>query len=350
MEIEQHHFIRPKDISCRKVCVVGGTGNIGVSVTHALLEKGHEVTSVTRGNIAQEEKSGHVRYLTCDRRDKETFARLIGQQNFDAVIDLACFTVDDAQSSIDVFRGVGHFIQTSTVMTYGITPKQLPVMESDPMVPHTQYGKDKVAADARFLAAHEEEGFPVTILKPSTSYGPQQGLFRQIGKDHAWIDRIQKGKPIIVCDSGMALHQFMHVDDVGKAFAEVLGKNNTVGQTYNIVSGVTTWAEFHRAAMLVVKGREVEMVGVPFDVLKTHRNDILGFQICEEVFRHHSYYSGDKLKRDLPGFEPKISLEQGMTMVFEDLRRAGRIPNSNGKEWQWEDRLVNRAYLSSQPG
>lgn len=52
-----------------------------------------------------------------------------------------------------------------------------------------------------FLAAYYAENFPVTILKPTTTYGPKRVL-RQLGIDRIWVNRIRKGKPILLCGDG----------------------------------------------------------------------------------------------------------------------------------------------------
>ena len=62
------------------------------------------------------------------------------------------------------------------------------------------------------------------------------------------MDRVIKGKPILVCGYGFALHQHMHVNDIAQAFVGVIGKENTIGQTYNAVNrGYITLADYHQA-------------------------------------------------------------------------------------------------------
>jgi hypothetical protein len=85
-----------------------------------------------------------------------------------------------------------------------------------------------------------------------------------------------------------------------------------------------------------VLGREVDLVGIPLADLR--RMDIPDFGITEEIFAHHVYYSSEKLFRDVPEFQPRVSLEQGMQQVFESMQRDGRIPNSD--DIKWEDRII----------
>jgi nucleoside-diphosphate-sugar epimerase len=222
----------------------------------------------------------------------------------------------------------------------------LPVTEDHPLRPITPYGRLKTAADAVFMAAYAPDGFPITILKPSTTYGPMQGMLRQIAWDFSWIDRIRKGKPIVVCEQGDALHQHLHVEDAALGFAHVLGKAHCLGQTYNLVlEPPITWAEYHRTAMQVL-GRDVELVGVSLADLQAH--NVPQREICQEIFAYHTYYSAAKLRRDVPEFRAVVSLADGMRQVFEAMARAGKIPNADAEGW--EDRLIAWQTKQSPPG
>ena len=317
-----------------KICIVGGTGNISRSIVRLLLEQGHEVTCFNRGKSGDVPKG--VRLIQGDRKDRAAFEKRMQAEKFDAAIDMISFTAEDAASSVRAFRGVGHFVQTSTVCTYGIHYDWLPVSEDHPLRPITDYGRGKVAADAVLLGAWYTEGFPVTIIRPSTTFGPKQGLLRQVAWDFSWIDRIRKGKPIVICGDGFAVHQHLHVDDAAPAFVHVIGRERCRGQIYNMVKrGFINWVDYHHTAMKVL-GKEVELIGVPLETLRAHK--IPQFGICDEIFAHNVYYSAEKLFRDVPEFNPKISLEQAMTQVIEAMDRDGRIPNSD--EIEWEDRVI----------
>lgn len=319
-----------------KIGIVGGTGNISQAVVRLLLEKGHEVVCFNRGQTKK--AAPDVKVIQGDRRDREDFEKKMQAEKFEAAIDMICFDAQDALSSIRAFRGVGWFVQTSTTCTYGIEYDYLPVDETHPRRPNTAYGQNKVAADDVYLEAYHRERFPIVIIKPSTTYGPVQGMLRQICWDFSWIDRTRKGKPVIVCGDGFAIHQHMHVDDIAQAFVGVIGKPHTPGQTYNAVNrGYITWADYHRLAGKIL-GKDVELVGVPFEDLKRFKVPDMG--ILEDEFAYNDYYSSEKLFRDVPDFHPQISLEQGMRQVFEVMEREGRIPDSD--EFKWEDEIIER--------
>jgi len=317
-----------------RICVVGGTGNISTSIVRRLVEVGHDVTVFNRGQCGRAPEG--VREICGDRQDCAAFERTMQAEGFDAAIDMICFTAEDAAGSVRAFRGVRQLVHTSTVCTYGIQYDWLPVTEDHPLRPITDYGRNKAAADAVYMEAYYREGFPVTIIKPSSTFGPKWNLLRQVAWDAGWVDRVRKGKPILVCGDGNAIHQLLYVDDAALGFAGVLGKERCIGQTYNLVNrGFITWADYHRTAMRVI-GREVELVGVPLADLVAAEVPNVG--ICKDIFAHNTYYSCEKIMRDVPEFRPQVSLEEAIRRVLEAMDREGRVPDSDADTW--EDRLI----------
>ena len=320
-----------------KICVVGGSGNISSSIVNLLLKQKHEVVCFNRG-IRNTLPSG-VRLIKGDRSDTKNFEKTIQLENFDFAIDMICFNAYQAKSSIKAFRNVKHFIMCSSVATYGNQYNSLPTNEDHPIRPYDDYGHNKAEADVICMEEYEKNGFPVTIVKPAAVYGPKFGLFRQVGpsSDISWVDRIRKGKPLIVCDDGNAKHQFIHADDAALAFVGILGKKHCIGQNYIMApEGCITWNEYHRTAMKVI-GREVELVGVPLSNLEILK--IPSFDLCRNIFSRHSYYSCKKLMHDVPEFQPKISLESGMQQVIDTMDRKNQIPDSDYKNY-WEDQII----------
>lgn len=319
-----------------KVCIIGGTGNISTAFVPLLLQGGHEVTLFNRGQHPGAVVPAGVHVLKGDRKERAAFEAAIQAGHFDAVIDMICFDAEDAQSTLRACRGVKHLVYCSTVCTYGVEYDWLPATEDHPLRPASDYGRGKVAADRVFLGAFHRDGFPVTIMKPSTTFGPQWNLLRQIAWEASWVDRVRQGKPILVCGDGRALHQWLHVNDAAPAFVFALGRERCIGQTYNVMKKeFGCWADYHRAAMKVI-GREVELVGVPLATLLAAKVPNVG--ICESIFSYNTIYSPDRLMRDVPEFRPRLSLVEGIANVYEAMQRENRIPDCDKEPW--EDRLI----------
>jgi nucleoside-diphosphate-sugar epimerase len=324
-----------KNLSSMKIGVLGGTGNISKSFVKLLLQQGHDVVCINRGQTPDLPKG--ARHLQADRTQQDAFEKIVQKEKFDAGYDMICFTKDEALSTIRAFRGVKHFIHCSTVCTYGGKYDFFPATEDHPLRPLTSYGRNKVEADNAFLEAYRKEKFPVTIIKPSTTYGPKVGIPRQIKWEQGFIDRILKGKPIVITSDGKPLHQYLHVDDAALCFAGVLGKKHCIGEIYNMVDrGFTTWYEYHQAVMRVL-GREVEMVSVSMADLETFLSE-KDFDLCKNIFAYSTYYSAEKLFKDVPEFRPKMTLEDGLRQTIEVLKAENRIPDSDKETW--EDEII----------
>lgn len=315
-----------------RVVIVGGTGNISVSIVELLLQQGHEVTCFNRG------QKGHVpdgaNLIVGDRKNRAEFEATMQREKFDVAIDMICFNADDADSDIRAFAGVEQFIQCSSVMSYGKPDVWLPVTEDHPIQPETPYGQGKAEADHAFMTAFFSDNFPATIIKPSTTHGPIRGLFRQVSRDTQWIDRVRKGKPLTVCGDGRQITQFLHVKDAAPGFVGVIGKARCIGQIYNLVeANFTYWDVFHHTAMDVL-GQTVDLVGVPLA-------DLLALGVpntgtCENVYSWANYFSSEKIMRDVPEFRPQMTLKEAMIDIIAALDAEGRIDDSDAVTWEDE--------------
>lgn len=324
-----------------RVGILGGTGNISRSFLPLLLELGHEVTCINRGQlVSPADLPKGVKHLQADRADESAFEAAMQAQKFDAVIDMICFKPEQAKSSVRAFGGkhLKHFVHCSTVCTYGVDYDIMPVTEDHPLRPITDYGRNKVAADDVFRDAHAREDFPVTIIKPSTTYGPKMGALRQVAWEFSWIDRVRKGLPILVCGDGNALHQFLFVEDAAPAFVFPIGRDVCLGKTYNMMRPeAITWRDYHETAKRVL-GKNVELVGVPYADLS--QMEIPAFDICKTIFSHHCFYSPASLMKDVPEFAPKISLEEGLSRVIAAMDKANRVPDASSNTW--EDAIITK--------
>lgn len=321
-----------------RVGIVGGTGNISTSVVRLLLEQGHDVTCVTRGRSPG--LPDGARSLIGDREDVEWFIPSMQREKFDAAIDFIAFSPEHGRASREAFRDVGHLIHTSTVVTYGEEFDWLPVTEDHPVRPTNPYGANKATIDRMYEAAFLTDDFPVTIIKPSTTYGRQR-VVRQLGIETRWLTRIRQGRPILKIGEGNALHHLLHVDDAALGFAGVLGRQRCVGQTYLLVHPEhTTWSDVHATAMDVI-GTQVDQVPVSAEAL--FALDAQRFMLVPGVFARNLLYSAQKLMRDVPEFRPRISLRDGLVDALEYLDRNGLLEDVPAGDWEDEIVAIQRS-------
>lgn len=335
----------------KKTLVIGGFGNLGLGITKALLKQGHDVTVVTLP-MAGANPVPEAKWIQADRSDANGFKRALQGGGYEYVIDLACFTADDARMDYELFPDVQHIAVVSTGAAYGpLYGHEIPIREDMKRQPVWGYGITKKAMEDYFIDKFRKEDFPVTLFRPTVSYGRQNTIVRQIGMDNSWVDRIRKGKPIVT-GNPYILRNFLYVDDAAGAFVGALKHEWCKGQIYNLgAMRCYDWGTYHRTMMAVI-GKEVEMVEVPLKTLQASPHFTVSPMITTN-FVYNGFYAGDKIARDIPEFCPQTDLQTGLTRTLEYLERNHLIPDSD--ELIWEDELIeaqNRSiqYLSELEG
>lgn len=225
-----------------EVLIVGGTRFVGYLLTWRLLAAGHRVTLFNRGTHP-DPFGDRVERLRGDRTT-EDFPRLLAGRNFDAVVDLAAYTGEDARRAVETLAGnVGHYVFISTGQVYLVKEQfTLPAREEDyegPVRPEPeseadragwQYGLDKRAAEDALEAAWREQRFPVTRFRIPMVNG-ELDYYRRI-ESYLW--RLLDGGPLLLPDGGTQLCRHVYSGEVVHTLAAVLGDETTHGKVYNL--------------------------------------------------------------------------------------------------------------------
>jgi len=324
--------------------VIGGTGLISGAIVRALKRGGHRATVFHRGHSPLRVKG--VREILGDRKDRSLFEAAVGAQKWDAVFDLISFDAEDAASAIRAFHGrARHFIHCSTVCAVGVPTVKVPSDETEPYHPVSGYGRGKAAGERLLLAAWRTRRFPVTIFRPSHTYGPGAGwvigtFLTDWERDCELINRIRRGKPVVVHGDGTTLWQSCFVDDAARGFVGAVGRRKTLGQVYNICGrDIITWDDYYRAVGRAC-GRAPRIVHLPTEVIaKGAPGSATGF--LQEIAVHHGAYSTEKIRRDIPGFNPTVDVEEGTRRHIRWLSGEGRLRNAPPRPF--EDSLARLA-------
>jgi len=92
------------------------------------------------------------------------------------------------------------------------------------------------------MKAYREEGFPMTIVRPSLTYDTVIPIAMGGFREYTTADRILKGKPIIIHGDGTSLWTVTHSDDFAKGLVGLLGLTQAIGHPFHITSDeVLTW-------------------------------------------------------------------------------------------------------------
>ena len=321
-----------------KVLIVGGTGLISTGMVRALRERGAAITVFNRGRT-DDRLGGEVRRLMGDRQDFPAFEKAVAAAGpWDVVIDMICFRPDEAASVLRACAGrCGHFIFCSTVCTYGNTQTVLPTTEATSQAPHSEYGRNKLACEQLFLRAHATGGLPVTIVRPSHTYGPGGGIINNLSTEPSFLARLRAGRPVIVSGDGHGLWQSAYADDVGRGFAYAAANPRCFGQAYNAVADeVVTWDQYVLRTAAAIGAPAPRLVHIPTDLLLAV--DRPRFALLEEISRFHGVYANAKLKRDVPEFRLTTPFDEGIRRTVDWIDRHRPVPALTGDTS--EDRLI----------
>jgi nucleoside-diphosphate-sugar epimerase len=322
------------------VLVLGGSGLISTGIVSRLLERGANVTVYNR---SQREGVLHptVQRIVGDRAAPGALERTFARSRYDVVVDMICFDEGDAETTARAFGGrCEQLVFCSTVCTYGVKiPPRVLIDEGFLQEPITDYARNKLSCERLLRRKSEEQGFALTIIRPSQTYGPGGPLVDQLEIDGAAWDRVRRGLPVFCAGDGLGLWQATHRDDCAKLFAHAAGNPRTYGEAYNATRDeILTWRDYYRQAGAAL-GKKVELVFAPANwILRPlpHR-----FSFLREVTQFHGAYSSEKARTHVPEFRATVSLEAGARETFEDMDRRDAFRSS--KDDGEYEALVNEA-------
>ncbi|HMB95944.1 MAG TPA: SDR family oxidoreductase, partial [Tepidisphaeraceae bacterium] len=261
-------FTNSSRIDRMKVLFIGGTGIISSACTALAIERGIDLYLLNRG---KREAVKGARTLHADIRDADRTQAVLRDQNFDVVVDWIAFTNEHVEADIRLFSGrAGQYIFISSASVYQKPVSHYLITESTPLAnPFWDYARNKIECEERLMREYREKGFPITIIRPSLTYG-QTMIPHACGSwHHPWTtaDRMLKGKPILVHGDGTSLWVTTHNSDFAKGFVGLLGNSQTIGHAFHITTDeVLTWDQIYQTVGAAL-GVEPKLVHVASETI-----------------------------------------------------------------------------------
>ncbi|SDF71750.1 Nucleoside-diphosphate-sugar epimerase [Halorubrum xinjiangense] len=305
------------------VLIIGGTGLISTAITRQAAAAGHDVTVFTRGRTDADLPES-VDRITGDRTDRDALERARDALSLGCVIDMVGFDPADVETAIEVFAGhVDQYVFCSTVDVYHRPVETMPIRERAAREPPvSEYGADKAACEDRLFDAYRSDGFPATVIRPWHTYGEGGDLIDTLSSA-AYVDRLRKGKPILVHGDGTSVWGPCHRDDVAAAFVAAIGNQEAVGEAYHATAtDPLTWNQYHRRAAAALDAPEPDLVHVPTDALRAAVPDRVSPLV--DHFRFSTVFDTGKAERDL-GFRQTVSWETGVRRTVSRLEADDAI-------------------------
>jgi len=316
-----------------KVLFIGGTGVISSACSRLAVDRGIDLVLLNRGQSTRPIPEG-ARVLQGDIRDTDSVERVLGDATFDTVVNWVNFTPDQVDADIELFRGrVGQYIFISSASAYQKPLSGLPITESTPLHnPFWAYSRAKAAGEERLLLAYREDGFPITIVRPSHTY--DRTKVPLLGH-YAALDRMRKGKRVIVHGDGTSLWVLTHNQDFAKGFVGLLGNSHAIGHAVHITSDeVLTWNQIY-TLLAHAAGVEPLIVHVPSDLIAAFDAEAGAGLLGDKA--HSVIFDNTKIKRLVPGFVASIPFSQGAQEIVDWYAAdpARQVVNEQ------EDRLID---------
>ncbi len=285
-----------------KVLFIGGTGLISSACSQLALERGVDLFLLNRGQRTDTPVGATA--IIADTNNRESLESALAGLRFDVVVNWIAFTPEQIERDIALFSGrTDQYIFISSASAYQRPVGHYLVSESTPLAnPYWQYSRDKIACEDRLMRALREDGFPVTIVRPSLTYGDTQIplVMNSWQKPFTIIARMRQGRPVIVPGDGSSLWPITHNSDFAKGLVGLLGHQQAIGHAFHITSDeALTWDQLY-AATAAAAGVPARIVHIAADFICACLPDMTGSLIgdkCSSVI-----FDNSKIRRFVPGY------------------------------------------------
>jgi nucleoside-diphosphate-sugar epimerase len=296
-----------------KILFLGGTGNISAACTRLAVSRGYDVAVLNRGTrpLADYGIEGAAP-LVADLHDEAATAAVLAGARFDVVVDFMAFTPEDVERDLRLFGGrCGQYVFISSASVYQKPLLDPVITESTPLKnPFWAYARNKIACEDRLTRAYRDDDFPAVVVRPSLTYETVIPLAIGSWSDWTMIDRMRRGKPVVVHGDGQSLWTVTHAEDFARGLVGLFGNRAAEGHAFHITSDeVLNWDRIWQEAAEAA-GCRADMVHVPVDFIVSRypslRGSLLGDKAASAVF------DNAKIKRFVPGFQAAIPWRDGI--------------------------------------
>lgn len=323
-----------------KVLFIGGTGNISVSVSRLAVERGYDLFLLNRGR--QPVKIEGATSLTMDIIKLAEVKALLKDHTFDVVVNWIAFEEADIERDLHLFRGrCGQYIFISSASVYQKPVAHPIITESTPLAnPYWLYSRNKIRCEERLMRAYRDEGFPMTIVRPSHTYDRYIPIAVGNWASYVVPKRMLEGKPLVVHGDGTSLWVLTHAEDFARGFVGLLGHPQAIGQAFHITSDfVLTWNQIYEqiGAALGVKPM---LVHVPSEFIAQVEPEqgpgLLGDKMYSVIF------DNSKIKRYVPEYVAQIPFHQGIVRSLAWYQADAARMEVSAEDHALFDRILDR--------
>lgn len=327
-----------------KALLIGGTGTISLAISRKLASEGWELYLLNRQNRREELDGLVYQQIQCDIQDEARVKELLGELKFDVVADFIAFVPAQLERDYRLFKDcTKQFIFISSASAYQKPLSDYRIDEGTPLAnPYWEYSRNKIACEEYLMKLYREEGFPITIVRPSHTYDNRSIPSGVHGTKGSWqiAKRMLEGKPVVIHGDGTSLWTMTHCLDFAEAFVGLMGNIHAIGEAVQITSDESlTWNQIYRimADALGVSLKAIHVASEFLDACSDYdfKGSLIGDKANTVVF------DNTKLKRLVPDFTAKIRLDQGIRSTVEYILQHPELQTLDEEFDDWCDRIVD---------
>jgi nucleoside-diphosphate-sugar epimerase len=309
-----------------RIVVIGATGHVGTYLVPRLVRAGHQVVAISRGTrepYTPAAEWGAVERVI-DDREKAGFEARVAALGADAVIDMVCFTPEEAQRLVDALRPSRPLlVHCGTIWVHGPAAR-VPITEDEPRTAYGEYGTGKAAVEALLHRETIAGGVPSVVLHPGHISGPGWNVITPAGNlDTGVWRRLSAGEPVPLPDLGLGVLHHVHADDVAQAFERALTRPAAIGASFHVVAeqAMTLRGLAHGAAAWWGREPKLEFV----DWAEFERRVGAGHAEATRAHVGRSIAASIDRAKAVLGYAPRYTVLQGLREAVAWLAANGEV-------------------------
>lgn len=331
-----------------KALFIGGTGTISTAIVRRLAEDPQwEVWLLNRGSHKNSVPEG-VHQIIADIHNEANAAEKIRDLSFDTVCEFIGFRQEDVERDYRLFKDkTRQYIFTSSASAYNKPAANYVITEGTTLAnPYWEYSRNKIACEEFLMKKYREEGFPVTIVRPSHTYDEKHIPLGVHGKNGFWqvIKRMIDGKPVIIQGDGSSLWTLTFNKDFAIGYIGLMGNRHAIGEAFQITGDETlTWDQIY-ATIADALGVELKAYHVASDFLaavgKPYDFDFEGSLIGDKSTS--VVFDNSKLKQLVPDMRTTIPYHRGVRIALDYiLSHPDECQKEDPEFDEWCDKVID---------
>ena len=327
-----------------KILLIGGTGTISSAITRQLATSGHDLWLLNRGNRKDDVPAG-VRQVICDINNEAEVLRQIGGTMFDAVCGFIGFLPSQVERDIRLFKGrTRQYVYISSASAYNKPARNHIITEGTSLAnPYWQYSRDKIACEELLMKEYRENGFPVTIVRPSHTYCERAIPVSVHGPKGSWqvLKRMIEGKAVLVQGDGSSLWTLTWNEDFAKGFIGLLGNPKAIGEPFQIMSDESlTWNQIYQcvADALKVEFKPYYVASQFLAAVAPKEYDFTGNLLGDKSTT--VVFDCSKLKHAVPGYQATTRFDEGVRRCVAYILAHPELQIEDPEFDAWCDRVI----------